>query len=139
MDYNEAKSALSARKVKPTANRILIYRALAEATRPVSLTDLEIALETIDKASIFRTLTMFADHGLVHAFEDGSRSMKYERCTASEHAIGDLHAHFYCDKCMQTFCLEDVRVPQASLPAGFVARDINYIVKGLCPNCQDKL
>lgn len=139
MDYNEAKSALSARKVKPTANRILIYRALAEATRPVSLTDLETALETIDKASIFRTLTMFADHELVHTFEDGSKSMKYELRVAGVYTLGDMHAHFYCEKCLQTFCLEGVRVPQVKLPEGFTARDINYIVKGVCPDCQEKL
>lgn len=139
MDYNEAKNALSARKVKPTPNRILIYRALAEAARPMSLYDLETVLETIDKASIFRTLTMFADHDLVHAFEDGSKSMKYERCVAGVHTISDMHAHFYCEKCLKTYCLEDVRVPQANLPEGFTARDINYIVKGTCPDCQEKL
>lgn len=139
MDYNEAKSTLSARKVKPTANRIIIYKVLSEATHPVSLTDLETSIGTIDKASIFRTLTMFADHDLVHAFMDGSKSMKYELCMAGVHTIGDMHAHFYCEKCLKTYCLEDVRVPQANLPEGFTARDINYVVKGICPDCQGKL
>lgn len=138
MDYNEAKIALSARKVKPTPNRILIYRALAEATHPISLTDLETVIETIDKASIFRTLAMFADHELVRTFEDGSKSMKYELRVTGDYTFRDTHAHFYCEKCMQTFCLERVRVPQAKLPDGFTVRDINYIVKGVCPDCQEK-
>lgn len=138
MDYNEVRSILSASKVKLTANRIIIYKVLSEAIHPVSLTELETSIGTIDKASIFRTLNMFEDHGLVRAFMDGSRSMKYELCGAGMHSISDIHAHFYCEKCLRTYCLEEVCVPQANLPEGFTARDINYIVKGTCPDCQEK-
>ena len=47
--------------VKPTANRILIARALAAAGRPMSMSELEVRLETIDKSNIFRALQAFRD------------------------------------------------------------------------------
>ena len=52
--------------VKLTANRILVARALSQAGRPLSLSELEDALETLDKSSIFRTLMTFKQAHLVH-------------------------------------------------------------------------
>ena len=52
--------------VKPTANRLLIARALQQAGRPLSMTELEAQLETIDKSNVFRALTAFKDAHLVH-------------------------------------------------------------------------
>ena len=52
--------------VKPTANRLLIARALQDAERPLSLMELESRLETIDKSNVFRALTAFREAHLVH-------------------------------------------------------------------------
>ena len=48
---------LSQHGVKPTPNRLLVARELSSAGRPLSLMELEGRLETVDKSSIFRTLT----------------------------------------------------------------------------------
>ena len=56
--------------VKPTANRIVIARALAAAGRPMSMTELETEVETIDKSNVFRTLQAFREAHLVHVLED---------------------------------------------------------------------
>ena len=58
--------------VKPTANRILILKALLQAGRPLSLTEIETALESVDKSIISRTLAAFREHHLLHALSDGS-------------------------------------------------------------------
>ena len=57
--------------IKPTANRIVVLKALDTAGRPMSLTELENKIMTIDKSGIFRTLTLFRDSHLVHVIEDG--------------------------------------------------------------------
>ena len=56
--------------VKVTANRLVIAKELAEAGRPLSLSELETSLETIDKSNIFRALQLFNSSGLVHSLED---------------------------------------------------------------------
>lgn len=127
--------------VKPTANRILIARALDQADNPMSLSDLEIRLETIDRSNIFRTLSLFRKHHLVHIIEDGSDSVKYELCR-SDNSIddndSDLHLHFHCERCHSTTCLDQIPIPPVTLPDGYLPLSANYVVKGLCPVCAAK-
>ena len=47
--------------------RILILRTMLEQPCALSVADLEDVLVTVDKSTIFRTLTMFLQHHLVHA------------------------------------------------------------------------
>ena len=126
--------------IKPTANRILVLDAMLRAGCSLSLSDLEAGLETVDKSSIFRTLNLFRQQQLVHSFEDGSGSMKYEICRSHSEtcAIGERHIHFFCEVCHQTTCLTDIKIPVASLPEGYTVDSINYTVKGVCPACNQK-
>lgn len=73
---------LAEKGLKPTPNRILVLRELAASDHPLSLGELEIRLDTLDRSSIFRVLTLFLDHELVHSIEDGSGSLRYEACAA---------------------------------------------------------
>lgn len=137
MEQEELIHRLESRKIKPTANRILVLRTLSRASRPKSIADLEDDLVTMDKSSIFRALTLFLEHDLVHAIEDGSGSLKYEICLGEHHhSVHDQHIHFYCEVCNQTYCIEDAPVPIVDLPAGFTPHTVNYIVKGICPKCR---
>lgn len=123
--------------VKPTANRILIARALRDAGRPMSMTELETRLETIDKSNIFRALQAFREGHLVHVLDDTGDGVRYELCHSHhDDEDDDLHVHFYCEKCHRTFCLEDIPVPPVAVPDGYRSRSVNYLVKGLCPDCQ---
>lgn len=130
--------ALEAKGVKPTSNRILVMKELMNQSKPVNLAELETALDTMDRASIFRVLELFAEKDVVHVIEDGSRSVKYELCKSySHHSVSDQHVHFYCDKCKNIFCFESIKVPDINIPEGFTTRSVNYMIKGLCPKCSD--
>ena len=67
---------LESRQIKPTAVRLLVLSALEKAECALSLSDLEARLGTVDKSSIFRTLSLFLNHHLVHTVEDGSGMLK---------------------------------------------------------------
>lgn len=136
MTQQECEQLLQQHGVKPTANRIVVARALAEAGCPLSLTELEYRILTIDKSNVFRALTLFRDHHLVHAIEGGD-SVRYELCHShDDHEDDDLHVHFYCEQCHRTFCLEQVPIPQVDLPEGFRHTSANFVVRGVCPDCQ---
>lgn len=133
------------RDIRPTALRLLILRALRQADCALSLGDLEARLGTVDKSTIFRTLSLFAKHHLVHVVEDGSGHAKYAlceedcRCGEDVHAgFSDLHTHFFCERCRRTFCLRGLPVPEVTLPEGFHLHTANYVLKGLCPGCARK-
>lgn len=134
----KAEEILSIKEVKPTANRVLVLRTLINTNRPVSLSELEEELPYMDKSSIFRTLTLFKEHHVTHEIDDGT-TLKYEVCH-SEHecSIADMHTHFHCEICQQTICLHDIRIPAVQLPEGYETHAINYMVKGICPQCAAK-
>lgn len=124
--------------VKLTANRLLIARALLQAGRPLSMTELETQLETIDKSNVFRALTAFRDAQMVHVLEDAGDGVRYELCH-SHHDEGhddDVHVHFYCTRCHRTYCLEDTPVPPVQVPEGYEAENVSYLIKGICPSCR---
>ena len=137
MEEKHLLELLEGHGVKPTANRIVIARTLAAAGRPMSMTELETELETIDKSNVFRTLQAFREAHLVHVLDDSGDGVRSELCH-SHHADedDDLHVHFYCEKCHRTYCLEDTAIPPVAVPDGFDVHSVNYLIKGICPTCS---
>ena len=118
---NTEETLLTLHGIKPTANRIVIAKALKAERQPMSMVELERQIRTIDKSGIFRTLMLFKAHHLVHAIADEDR-----------------HVHFYCEECHLTFCLYGTPIPSVDIPSGFEMESINYMIKGLCPDCARK-
>lgn len=135
---NNAKRSSKIKVCCPTAARILILQKLSEQTHPISLLELEAQLETLDKSTISRSLAILLEHHAVHAFEDGSGSMKYEICRSDTDTcfIENRHIHFYCEVCHKTYCMDPIKIPVVQLPEGFIMDTINYTVKGICPACK---
>lgn len=124
--------------VRSTANRILVAELLMHSARPLSMVEIETLLPSMDKSSIFRALNVFREGRMVHIIEDGCGGARYELCQSC-HEGGhdeDLHAHFFCECCQKTFCLEGVHIPQVDLPQGYEAHSANFVIKGLCPDCR---
>ena len=118
MDNRKCIERLEKKGVRATSIRILVLDALMNASGTMSLADLEAELETVDKSSIFRTLEVF------------EKNESEDDCS-----IADMHTHFYCEKCHRTFCLKEISAPLVDLPEGFQAHSVNYIIKGICPDC----
>lgn len=132
----DIENHLIARGVKPTSTRILVFRALAEHRHARSLRELDDELDTVDRSTIFRTLTLLLEHHLIHAIEDGTGVAKYELCEGHDHCSpDDQHIHFYCRICQRTFCFHTIHIPTIQLPDGFMMEGLNYLVKGVCPSC----
>jgi Fur family ferric uptake transcriptional regulator len=131
---------LALREIKPTAMRLLILRTMMRGNEAVSMADIERYLPTVDKSTISRTLSLFLFHRLIHCIDDGSGSVKYAVCEDDcDCSVEDEHTHFYCEECHRTFCLNHIHVPVVTLPDGFSLNSVNYVLKGLCPECADKL
>lgn len=139
MNSQDMISRLESKGIRPTANRILVMKTLMGEQNPQSLSNLERKMVSMDKSSIFRTLTLFLEHDVVHAFEDGRGVLCYELCEekgACDHHDG--HIHFYCESCQRSFCMEDIHIPSFELPVGFYPHSISFVIKGECPDCRKK-
>lgn len=131
----EFEQTLQHHGIRPTAVRILVFRAIDHRSEAFSLADVEDWLPEMDRSSIFRTLRLFAQHQILHEIDDGSGVEKYCvcRCEGSQHLN---HLHFACSQCGKTYCLEDHTIPLVTLPDGFKTHEVEYIVKGICPKCS---
>lgn len=137
MDQQTYLEKLEKRGIKPTAIRLLILKTMIRLDRAVSLLDLENELVTVDKSTIFRTITLFHGHHLIHGVDDGTGSLKYAVCSHDcDCSVSEQHTHFYCEQCHRTFCLKSIHVPIVQLPEGFSVQSINYVIKGLCAECS---
>ncbi|MBQ0158795.1 MAG: transcriptional repressor [Bacteroidales bacterium] len=138
----DAHLLLRERGVRPTANRLLVLREMLAAGYALSNADLEARLGTLDRSSVYRVLTVFLAHHLVHAVDDGTGQTKYAVCAPDCHCgedphsgLRDLHPHFYCERCRRTYCLPTLGVPEVMLPTGFHLHSAAYVLRGLCPDC----
>lgn len=137
MTTQEIIAHLESKGIRSTVNRILVCHALADHQVPLSLSDLEDEIPDLDKSSIFRVLTLFREHDVVHAFEDGRGVVNYEFCGSHGHCHhDDDHLHFYCERCQRSYCLRDITMPDLHLPEGFDMHSASFVVKGICPNCK---
>lgn len=140
MDESTCVRLLQQHGIKPTSNRILVVKALAAEEYPSSLTELEDRMVSVDKSGIFRSLVLFRDHHLVHTIEDGEGAIRYELCLSHDgDEDDDMHVHFYCERCHKVYCLYDTPIPQVPLPRGFSRESTNYMVKGVCAECNARM
>lgn len=134
----DLEKILTAKEISATAMRLLVLEFLLKQETTISLTDLEKGLDPADRVTLYRTLKTFEEKGLVHSIENGTGATKYalckEECVAGRHH--DLHVHFYCNKCKETFCLPKILIPEVSLPEAYHAEERELIVKGICAKCS---
>ncbi|HEY4650931.1 MAG TPA: transcriptional repressor [Pontibacter sp.] len=130
---------LQEKEIRPTAMRLLVLDFLSSQETAVSLNDLEAALHRADRITLYRTLKTFEEKGLVHSIADGTGTIKYamcaDTCPAQEHH--DLHVHFHCNRCAETYCLPKSRIPEITLPGNFRAEEVSLVVKGTCGHCME--
>ena len=125
--------------VRVTAVRLLIWKTIRrDFDNAFALADLESALPTVDRSTLFRTLAVLTEAHLLHEIDDGSGSQKYCVCHLDDTRHCQGHIHLTCRVCHRTFCLTNVKIPPAPLPEGFVQEEAEYVVKGICKDCSEK-
>jgi Fur family ferric uptake transcriptional regulator len=94
--------------------------------------------EKFDRVTIYRTLQVFVDKGIIHTIPTPDNSIKYALCKddCAEGHHHDHHVHFQCKQCGVTYCLDDVTTPDVRLPKGYAAEQIEVVISGVCKNCK---
>jgi len=76
LDLSDEQVLLNA-GIRVTAVRLLVWRKVRHGFQDTfSLADLESALPTVDRSTLFRTITLLADAHLLHGIDDGTGSQK---------------------------------------------------------------
>lgn len=131
------EQALDNAGLRVTAVRLLIWRQVRHAFHDAfSLADLEAALPTVDRSTLFRTVGTLTDAHLLHEIDDGSGAQKYCVCHHDDTRHCRGHVHLTCLRCHRTFCLTNIEIPSVPLPQGFQPKETEYVVKGICQQCR---
>ena len=137
---NDIEFVLKEHQIRPTAIRLLMYKFLSEKDIAVTLNDIESGFDKSERTTLYRTIKTFEKKGIVHQIDDGTGVAKYalDEKNIEQGTPQDLHLHFRCAKCDETTCLTDHKIPHISLPKGFISKDINLVIKGICDKCSTR-
>ncbi len=125
--------------IRKTGSRLDILHQFTEKGHALSQPDIEKALEDqCDRVTIYRTLTLYQEKGLIHTVLDDSGAMKYALCkdACTDHIHHHDHVHFKCIICGQTTCIEDTLIPRITLPNGYKIQEQKLLMVGTCDGCS---
>lgn len=138
----EAIEILNDYNLRRTAGRISIINIFMNTNIALSENVIEEKLIGLcDRATIYRTLKTFIDKGILHRVIDENSIVKFAMCNTdhcSSHHHSHEHVHFKCQSCGNTECMDDLMITPVQLPEGYKAKETNYLIVGLCKNCNEE-
>jgi Fur family transcriptional regulator, ferric uptake regulator len=91
----------------------------------------------ISRATIYRTLELLADSGIVGKLRIGEAGYRYERLRA-----GDHHDHLICKECGRVVEFYEERIEQLQDEVcqryGFILLDHSHQMRGICRQCRPR-
>lgn len=121
--------ALRARGQRVTLPRLMVHRFVASAPQHVTADDIHRELPTLSFGTIYSTLELLEDLGLLRRVSTLEGAAVYDSRT-------DAHDHALCRVCGRMFDLEHHQVPAPALPRGFKAERAQVEIVGICADCQ---
>lgn len=126
--------------LRVSAVRLMVWRQIRHGMHNAfSMADLEKALPTVDRSTLFRTVAALTEAHLLHEIDDGTGAQKYCVCHLDDTRHCEGHVHLTCLRCHRTYCLPNVRIPAVPLPEGFLPEETEYVVKGICQQCANSV
>jgi len=104
----------------------------------ISQSYIEEGLDNYDRITLYRTLKSFEKLGIIHKAIDGGDEIKYALChdDCNAHQHSDDHAHFFCQKCGETFCLDHQELPEFNFTGNYKIFEVQLALSGICNNCN---
>ena len=138
--YDEAISILRKSGNRLTPQRLLVLSTIAESQHHIGIDEIyksaKAAYPYLDLATVYRTIHLFRDVGVITEIGVGDRRT-YELRTRD-----GQHHHMLCRKCEKTFSLSPHYLEsfRASLVNDFnFEPDLsNFAVAGICTDCKSK-
>ncbi len=126
--------------VEPTENRVLVLTCLAR--RGAALTAAEILeyvreQKRVNKVTLYRTLDLFVERGLVLRHSSGDRAFRY--CLGGKRS-GAAHCHAYCRLCGRMQCVSATGIASRldGIPQDLLAdvENVEIRLDGVCERCR---
>ena len=138
MDISISKltEILNEKNITPSYQRLKILQYLMKSEDHPTVEEIFTALHpeipTLSKTTVYNTLNVFLEAGIVRMLNFGSTETRYD-------ANLEEHGHFKCTECgrIYDFTVNLDRINAISLP-GFVIKEKDVYLKGTCRDCNQK-
>lgn len=132
------KNALKSHGASITSPRCTVFHALSVQHAPVSVQELASVCPGVDQASVYRTVKLFEESGIIVRILSGSQSRVELSDLFSPH-----HHHIACTVCGKIVSLHEDTVLEKminSLGAQYKFSKIHHSLEmeGVCENCVKK-
>ena len=110
------KSQLSVTESRRNILEIFIQAGSALAHHDVE----EKTSERFDRVTVYRTLQVFMEKGIIHTIPTTENAVLYALCKddCEEGHHHDNHIHFVCEDCGATTCMDYIHIPEIKLTLG---------------------
>ncbi len=129
---------LRSKKIRITDFRISILNIFNKQSTALSIEEIETELGQFDRITLYRTLKLFKEKGILHEIAIAGSNVRLALC---EQNCEDLHhhhhnhIHFHCVLCSEVYCLDVETYPEIGL-AGFEVQQVEIQATGICKSCR---
>ena len=122
---------LTEKSVKPSHIRIKVLEYLdknrVHPTADEIYEGLEKEIPTLSKTSVYNTVKLFRQAGLIAELTIEEDKLRYDFNTA-------FHGHFKCERCGKVYDVPEVDTENKNLE-GFLVKEKNVYYSGVCKGC----
>lgn len=139
--HDEVRHRLAGHEIRYTTGRQAVVRALQRMNGPRSAAELHRSLESVPLSSLYRSLTVLDEAGVLRKHHDADGLARFELAEW----LGGHHHHVVCVDCGS---VEDVSLDKRSeemleelagslaVAAGYEPRGHVLEIEGLCSDCR---
>lgn len=138
MDHQEI---LKRSKLSLTSKRMNLLNILSGCKQAISEKELEALMQgNCNRTTIYRNLNSLVEKKIVHRIlsDDAVKYKLIKETGRKESGKKSDHVHFECRCCNVTYCMEDLTVQDYKLPEGFSKIENQFLIFGICKNCQNE-
>lgn len=132
----DVKDYLLQKKINPSYQRLKILEYLMNSqshpTVDIIYRTLFEEIPTLSKTTIYNTLNLFIEKGLITGLTIEENEVRYDANTAP-------HAHFKCTMCGKVFDITIDFPPQVGTTVyGHIVKEKHFYMKGICKDCTGR-
>jgi Fur family ferric uptake transcriptional regulator len=128
---------LKQKKISETPFRKEVLAIFKSYKNAIPLSVLENELTNFNRITLYRTIKIFIEKGIIHEITLSGNDTNYAICQneCSSNTHHHQHIHFKCNNCHLIFCAEIDKFPNVSLP-GYKIDNLEIQATGLCKTCH---
>ena len=135
----QIEKILKVSNLSVTKNRKKVLKVFLKLGKPLGLKMIKSSIPNIDRVTLFRILSVFEKHQIIHAIHLQNRDRLYalcnHECSSSENVHTHKHIHFQCEDCSEVICLPIDVLPIVNVP-NYIVYELNINATGVCSNCN---